>query len=260
MRDRYHKSLLSPEIGPGPCSLWCRLTAPLFQHFFLDENRKPSVLAVPIGQHVLFVDENGRLIDNPDVHIRDKRAVHEYITGDPRKLTHTIMLGLALQMTYLFVFWPQLQAVAPVKLFMATAIPAVFALASMLIHILHERAHKPKGGLPRRQNPAFLRRLALFAVARLNGYDMKKRLIFIAVTALIVLALGNTIHDIAQNPPTLFVQIHLLLASLWFAFALSFTGILLLANLVFYPCLRCHGFTCKDFIISTDAGPTETNQ
>ena len=260
MRDRYQQPLFSPEKGPGPCSLWCRLTAPLFQRFFLDENRKPSVLAVPKGQYVLLVDENGRLIDHPDVHIRDKRAVHDYITGDPRKLTHAIMLGFALYIAYLVVFWTQLHAVTPVKLFMATAIPAMFALALMLIRILHGRAHKPKSGLPRRQNPTFFRRLALFAVARLKIHNMKKGLIFVATTALVVLALGYTIHKIAQNPPTLFVQIHLLLACLWFVFALSFAGILLLANLVFYPCLRCHGFTCEDFIISTDAGPTETSQ
>ncbi len=255
MRNRTDPRTTAIAKNHGPCSVWCRMSAPLFNRLFLRPGEKPSFFILPMDRYDLLVDETGRLLENPEISVHDTKGLHRFTKTAMSRAFPIIALSLVLHVMYMMTFSHKLKMIDDVKLFLAAVIPLELILAIILTRFFQTFSHGSAGRLPRHRHPSLLRRLALRLVSRLAIKSPKDALLYFVVTAVVAFILGYSAHRIASYPPTLFVQIHVWLTMLWLALFLAFALFWLLANVVFHPCLRCHGLSWEDFVYAPRRAP-----
>ena len=253
MRMKTSDRIAPSRHADASCSVWCRITRPLFRRLFLKRDRNPAALAAEVGNRHYIVDAEGFLVREPDLHVHDKDMAKEFSQRMINRLALAGFLGLIALGAYLFLLSPHPDmehlSRSDWKVVSAPVLVLVGVSFHFLVFLAHWLSHRPSGG-GAAASTSLLQWLALLAVF---SYPMKSGRHyfgwFVAFSAMLMFFLAGW-PLIASLPQTPLVHLHMrLMAAEAAAFAV-FVALVFLANALFWPCLECHGLREEDFLYS----------
>ncbi len=236
----------------GSCSVWCRITRPLFHRLFLGRGGHPAALAAEVGKRHYIVDSEGFLIREPDLHVHDKGMAKGFSQRMINRLALSGLMCMIALAVYIFLVSPHPEMKQLSRPDWKVVSAPVFVLIAVSFHFLvflvHWLSRRPSRGGSTVASTSLLQWLALLAVF---SYPMKSGRLyfswFVAFSAMFMFFLVGW-YLIASLPQTPLVLIHTrLMAAETVAFA-ALAALVFLANALFWPCLKCHGLREAEFL------------
>lgn len=246
-----------PPHADGSCSVWCRVTRPLFRWLFLGPDGNPPFRLVKAPISLPWsdgwwvpVDERGWLLEDPSMHVHDEETWRRM-----EKRHYAIFFIILPFMGFLAVAYLNLMdniKFIPrhdLKLFYIIFLFAFIALFLPLVTITQAALD----GLRGKYRNAGVSPLKRFSIKKvLPSYRSREGVKPLLGMLLLPAVLAVIYLYISGYPQTLIIRVHLWAAAGLIAASLGLLMLVLLLNALFWPCLECHGLREEDFLFPVE--------